>query len=41
MSQYNLRFADLNSVIEEEMDMYALTKESGKDGIRSKILLRK
>ena len=40
-SQYNLRFADLNSVIEEEMDMYALTKESGKDGIRSKILLRK
>ncbi len=40
-SQYNLRFADLNSVIGEEMDMYALTKESGKDGIRSKILLRK
>lgn len=40
-SQYNLRFADLNSVIEEEMDMYTLTKESEKDGVRSKILLRK
>lgn len=40
-SQYNLRFADLNSVIEEEMNMYALTKESGKDGVRSKVLLRK
>ena len=40
-SQYNLRFADLNSVIEEEMDMYALTKESEKNGVRSKILLRK
>lgn len=25
-SQYNLRFADLNSVIDEEMDMYTLTK---------------
>lgn len=40
-SQYNLRFADLNSVIEEEMDMYTLTKESEKDGVRSKIFLRK
>lgn len=40
-SQYNLRFADLNSVIDEEMDMYTLTKESEKDGVRSKILLRK
>ena len=32
-SQYNLRFADLNSVIEEELGMYTLTKESEKDGI--------
>lgn len=29
------------SVINEEMDMYELTKASEKDGVRSKILLRK
>ncbi len=39
-SQYNLRFANLNGVIEEEMNMYALTKESEKNGVRSEILLR-
>ena len=39
-SQYNLRFADLNGVIEEEMNMYALTKESEKNGVRGKVLLR-
>lgn len=39
-SQYNLRFADLNGVIEEEMNMYTLTKESEINGVRSKILLR-
>lgn len=27
-SQYNLRFADLNSIIEEELNMYTLIKES-------------
>lgn len=40
-SQHNLRFADLNSVIEEELNMYTLTKESEIDGVRSKILLRR
>lgn len=40
-SQYNLRFADLNGVIEEELNMYTLTKESEKNGVRGKILLRK
>ena len=40
-SQHNLRFADLNSVISEELDMYKLTKESEINGVRSKILLRK
>ena len=39
-SQYNLRFADLTSVMNEELDMYALTKEEEKNGVRSKILLR-
>lgn len=39
-SNYNLRFADLNGVIEEELNMYTLTKESEIDGVRSKILLR-
>ncbi len=39
-SEYNLRFADLNGVIEEEMYMYRLTKESEINGVRSKILLR-
>lgn len=38
-SNYNLRFADLNSIIEEETNMYTLTKEEEKDGVRSKILL--
>lgn len=38
-SNYNLRFADLDGVIEEEINMYELTKESEKNGIRSKILL--
>lgn len=40
-SQYNLRFADLNGVIEEELNMYTLTKESEINGVRSKVLLRK
>ena len=40
-SQYNLRFSDLNSVIDEELAMYTLTKESEKNGVRSKVLLRK
>lgn len=39
-SQYNLRFADLNGVIEEEMNMYTLTKESEINGVRGKVLLR-
>lgn len=39
-SQYNLRFADLNSVIDEELNMYKLTKESELNGVRGKILLR-
>lgn len=38
-SKYNLRFADLNSVIDEELGMYTLTKEEEKNGVRSKILL--
>ena len=34
-SEHNLRFADLNSIIEEEMNMYQLTKEEDNDnGIR-------
>ena len=40
-SDYNLRFADLNSIIEEELNMYQLTKEEEtKSGVRSKVLLR-
>lgn len=39
-SQYNLRFSDLNGVVEEEMNIFSLTKESELNGIRSKILLR-
>lgn len=41
-SNYNLRFADLNSIIEEEVSIYKLTKnkeEKENNGIRSKILL--
>ena len=39
-SEHNLRFADLNSIIEEEMNMYQLTKEEDNDnGIRGQILL--
>ena len=38
-SEFNLRFADLNSVVEEELNMYSLTKEEEKNGVRSKILL--
>lgn len=38
-SEYNLRFADLNSIIEEELNMYELTKEEKENGIRSKVLL--
>jgi len=41
-SNYNLRFADLNSIIDEEMNMFNLTKdEEEKNGVRSKILLPK
>ena len=39
-SKYNLRFADLNSVVDEELNMYRLTKESELNGVRGKVLLR-
>ena len=39
-SDYNLRFADINSIIEEELNMYDLTKkEENINGVRNKILL--
>lgn len=39
-SQYNLRFADLSSIMDEELYMYSLTKEVQRDGVRSKVLFR-
>lgn len=40
-SSYNLRFSDINSIIDEELNMYSLTKEEEeeKNGVRSKVLL--
>lgn len=38
-SKYNLRFADLSGIIEEEVNIYYLTKEEEKNGVRSKVLL--
>ena len=35
-NDYNLRFADLNSIIEEEKEMFELLKREGNnDGIRN------